>query len=35
MDYELLDTIYNNDTELFNEIMNEIYYNTMFKKIWK
>jgi len=35
MDYELLDKIYNTDTDLFNEIMNEIYLNRMFNKIWK
>ena len=34
MNYELLDEIYNKNPTLFNEIMNEIYLNKMFIKIW-
>ena len=35
MDYTFLDKIYQTDTELYNEIMNEIYYDIMFNRIWR
>lgn len=35
MDYTFLDKIYQTDTELYNELMNEIFYDIMFKRIWR
>jgi hypothetical protein len=34
MDYTFLDNLYLINKDLFNEVMHEIYYNMMFKKIW-